>query len=230
MCTYCSTGDLYSLWAAAGRLTEASIRLFAAELVLVLGYLHDLGIMHRDVKMENILLDERGHVKLTDFGLSRHLRRGERASTICGTLQYMAPEVLSGGPYSHSADWWSLGVLLFTLAAGQFPVPPERDHLAMLASVNRCSYESPGCLSRGLSLLLSELLCRNPLRRPRYLHHFESHLFFRGVSFDAELLQKQPVPCVVAARQAEATALGPSGAFADFDCDLLASLSRPWPD
>ncbi|XP_074830986.1 ribosomal protein S6 kinase-related protein isoform X1 [Natator depressus] len=229
MCTYCSTGDLYALWASSGRFAEATIRLFAAELVLVLGYLHDLGIVHRDVKMENILLDERGHLKLTDFGLSRHLRRGERAYTICGTLQYMAPEVLSGGPYSHSADWWSLGILLFTLATGKFPVPPERDHLAMLASVNRCSYESPSSLSRGLSLLLSELLCRNPLRRLHYLHHFKSHLFFRGATWDAELLQKYPVDVVLAARQAEQAALEPSVAFADFDCDLLASLSRPWP-
>ncbi|KFU87703.1 putative serine/threonine-protein kinase SgK494, partial [Chaetura pelagica] len=96
VCTYCSTGDLHALWRAAGRFAEATVRLFAAELVLVLGdsifspvYLHDLGIVHRDVKMENILLDERGHLKLTDFGLSRHLGWGERAHTICGTLQYM---------------------------------------------------------------------------------------------------------------------------------------------
>uniref|UniRef100_A0A8C3T526 Ribosomal protein S6 kinase related n=1 Tax=Chelydra serpentina TaxID=8475 RepID=A0A8C3T526_CHESE len=228
MCTYCSTGDLYTLWASSGRLAEATIRLFAAELALVLGYLHDLGIVHRDVKVQVVCLCT-GHLKLTDFGLSRHLRRGERAYTICGTLQYMAPEVLSGGPYSHSADWWSLGVLLFTLAAGKFPVPPERDHLAMLASVNRCSYESPGSLSWGLSLLLSELLCRNPLRRLRYLHHFKSHLFFRGLPFDAELLQKHPVDVVVAARQAQEAALESSVAFADFDCDLPASLRRPWP-
>ncbi|KFP70255.1 putative serine/threonine-protein kinase SgK494, partial [Acanthisitta chloris] len=89
VCTYCSTGDLHALWRAAGCFAEATVRLFAAELVLVLVYLHDLGIMHRDVKMENILLDERGHLKLTDFGLSRYLQWGERAHTICGTLQYM---------------------------------------------------------------------------------------------------------------------------------------------
>ncbi|XP_019366521.1 PREDICTED: uncharacterized serine/threonine-protein kinase SgK494 [Gavialis gangeticus] len=183
MCTYCSTGDLHTLWAASGHLEEVTVRLFAAELILVLGYLHDLGIVHRDVKMENILLDARGHLKLTDFGLSRHLPRGERAYTICGTLQYMAPEVLSGGPYTHAADWWSLGVVLFTLATGQFPVAPERDHVAMLASVTRCSYAVPPSLSRALSLLLSELLCRNPLQRPRHLHHFKAHPFFRGVTF-----------------------------------------------
>lgn len=121
------------------------------------GYLHDLGIIHRDVKMENILLDERGHLKLTDFGLSRHLPQGARAYTICGSLQYMAPEVLSGGPYNHAADWWSLGVLLFSLATGKFPVPAERDHVAMLASVTHCDSEIPASLNQGLSLLLHEV-------------------------------------------------------------------------
>ncbi|XP_035580435.1 ribosomal protein S6 kinase-related protein isoform X4 [Zalophus californianus] len=155
MCSYCST-DLHSLWSSVGCFAEASIRLFAAELVLVLCYLHDLGIIHRDVKMENILLDERGHLKLTDFGLSRHLPQGTRAYTICGTLQYMAPEVLSGGPYNHAADWWSLGVLLFSLATGKFPVAAERDHVAMLASVTHYDFEIPASLNQGLSLLLHE--------------------------------------------------------------------------
>ncbi|XP_054022502.1 ribosomal protein S6 kinase-related protein isoform X2 [Dryobates pubescens] len=195
---------------------------------LFIMYLHDLGIMHRDVKMENILLDERGHLKLTDFGLSRHLQWGERAHTICGTLQYMAPEVLSGGPYSHAADWWSLGVLLFALASGEFPVAPAEDHTAMLERVKESSYESPSTFSPALARLLAELLCHNPLRRLRYLHHFQGHPFFRGVAFDADLLQKDPVAVAVASRPSEQPPLDPA-AFADFDCDLMASPGRPWP-
>ncbi|XP_065588301.1 ribosomal protein S6 kinase-related protein [Cyrtonyx montezumae] len=229
MCTYCSTGDLHALWRAAGRFAEATVQLFAAELVLVLVYLHDLGIVHRDVKMENILLDERGHLKLSDFGLSRHLRCGERAHTICGTLQYMAPEVLSGGPYSHAADWWSLGVLLFALASGEFPVPPAKDHMAMLERVKESSYASPPTLSPALGRLLAELLCHNPLRRLRYLHHFQGHPFFRGLAFDAELLQKDPVAVAVAPRPTEHPLPDPD-TFDDFDCDLTADPpNRPWP-
>ncbi|XP_055983280.1 ribosomal protein S6 kinase-related protein isoform X1 [Sorex fumeus] len=227
MCSYCST-DLYSLWSAVGCFAEASIRLFAAELVLVLCYLHDLGIIHRDVKMENILLDERGHLKLTDFGLSRHLPRGTRAYTICGTLQYMAPEVLSGGPYNHAADWWSLGVLLFSLATGKFPVAAERDHVAMLARVTRCDTVIPDSLNQGLSLLLHELLSQNPFHRLRYLHHFQLHPFFRGVAFDPELLQKQPVNFAMETQATQLSPLEPM-LFKDFDCDFESCLGYPSP-
>ncbi|XP_066119325.1 ribosomal protein S6 kinase-related protein isoform X8 [Saccopteryx bilineata] len=182
MCSYSST-DLYSLWSAGGCFAEASIRLFAAELVLVLCYLHDLGIIHRDVKMENILLDKRGHLKLTDFGLSRRLPQGTRAYTIC--------------------------------------VAAEKDHMAMLASVTHYDFEIPASLNQGLSLLLHEvrLLCLNPLQRLRHLHHFQVHSFFRGVAFDPELLQKQPVNFVM---ETQVTQPSPSESvlFKDFDCDL----------
>nr|XP_020018544.1 uncharacterized serine/threonine-protein kinase SgK494 isoform X1 [Castor canadensis] len=222
MCSYCST-DLYSLWSAVSCFPEASVRLFAAELVLVLCYLHDLGIIHRDVKMENILLDERGHLKLTDFGMSRHLSQGARAYTICGTLQYMAPEVLSGGPYNHAADWWSLGVLLFSLATGKFPVVAERDHIAMLANVTHYDSAIPASLNQELSLLLQELLCQNPLHRLRYLHHFQVHPFFRGVTFDPELLQKHPVNFVMETQDTQPCS-SESMAFKDFDGDLESCL------
>ncbi|XP_026547857.1 uncharacterized serine/threonine-protein kinase SgK494, partial [Notechis scutatus] len=219
MCGYCSSGDLFTLWKSSGPLAEGALRLFATELVLVLAYLHNQGIVHRDIKMENILLDEQGHLKLADFGLSRHLPWGRRAFTICGTLQYMAPEVLSGGPYAHAAEWWSLGVLLFAMATGQFPVPPERDHLAMLRSVKRSAYTIPAGLSRGLRLLLSELLWQDPQRRPCRLHHFRAHLFFRGMSFDADTLRKQPADFALGWQQLQRPPADPA-AFLEFDCDL----------
>ncbi|CAN2387854.1 Kinase-like [Pristimantis euphronides] len=229
MCNYCSYGDLYSLWMSAKYVDEDTIKLFAAELVSVLVYLHNLGIIHRDVKMENILLDERGHLKLSDFGLSRHLPFGERAYTICGTLQYMAPEVLSGGPYSHSADWFSLGVLLFTIAAGQFPVAPATDHMTMLERVNEATYDVPVTVSRGLSHLLKELLCRVPRQRPRYLHQFKGYLFFRGMTFDPALLQKFPVDLVLKMRKSDVPIQSDFDGFEDFDWDLTQTLQFPCP-
>ncbi|XP_038817689.1 ribosomal protein S6 kinase-related protein-like [Salvelinus namaycush] len=197
MCEYCSTGDLYTYWLLKGQFGEDEARVFAAELGCALGFLHNFGIMHRDVKMENVLLSDQGHLRLTDFGLSRRLERGSRAFTICGTIQYMAPEVLSGGPYSHAADWWSLGVLLFSLVAGKFPVPPEPDHSNMLRKVRDCPYSMPKTFNPALTLLLTELLCKNPAHRLRSLERFKRQTFFRGTSFDSQLLQKRPVELIL---------------------------------
>ncbi|XP_055736243.1 ribosomal protein S6 kinase-related protein-like isoform X1 [Salvelinus fontinalis] len=197
MCEYCSTGDLYTYWLLKGQFGEDEARVFAAELGCALGFLHNFGIMHRDVKMENVLLSDQGHLRLTDFGLSRRLERGSRAFTICGTIQYMAPEVLSGGPYSHAADWWSLGVLLFSLVAGKFPVPPEPDHSNMLRKVRDCPYSMPKTFNPALTLLLTELLCKKPAHRLRSLERFKRQTFFRGTSFDSQLLQKRPVELIL---------------------------------
>uniref|UniRef100_A0A1A8TYS9 Uncharacterized serine/threonine-protein kinase SgK494b n=1 Tax=Nothobranchius furzeri TaxID=105023 RepID=A0A1A8TYS9_NOTFU len=224
------TGDLYTYWQMIGQFSEDTVRVFAAELGCALGFLHDFGIIHRDVKMENILLNDNGHLRLADFGLSRRLERGGRAFTICGTIQYMAPEVLSGGPYNHAADWWSLGILLFSLATGKFPVPPEPDHCSMLRKVRSFPYEMPLSFSPPLSLLITELLCQNPSRRLKTLDRFKRQTFFHGISFDLDRLQRQPVEVILElrerpdrvakARRGLTLSLQP---LRDFDFDLLLS-------
>lgn len=73
--------------------------------------------------MENVVLDEKGHIQLVDFGFSKWLGHDDRTMTICGTLQYMAPEIASGRPYGRAVDWWSLGVLLHVLLTNRFPYP-----------------------------------------------------------------------------------------------------------
>uniref|UniRef100_A0A3B5K0X5 Ribosomal protein S6 kinase related n=1 Tax=Takifugu rubripes TaxID=31033 RepID=A0A3B5K0X5_TAKRU len=200
MCSHCSHGDLHTYWSLKSQFEEKEVRLFATELGSALGFIHDLGIMHRDVKMENVLVSDRGHLRLSDFGLSRRLKRGGRAFTICGTMQYMAPEVLSGGPYSHAADWWSLGILMFALVTGKFPVPAELDHIAMLSKVRNCHYVIPESYSSTLILLLTELLCKSPAHRLRNLESFQMQPFFRGFSFDPLILQKTPTDIILQLR------------------------------
>ncbi|TWW74702.1 putative serine/threonine-protein kinase [Takifugu flavidus] len=178
MCDYCSTGDLYTYWQMIGQFTEDTVRVFAAELGCALG-----------------------HLRLADFGLSRRLERGGRAFTICGTIQYMAPEVLSGGPYNHAADWWSLGILLFSLVTGKFPMPPESDHCSMLRKVRSFPYEMPLSFSPPLALLITELLCKSPSRRLRTLERFKRQTFFFGMTFDLTLLQRQPVEVILELRE-----------------------------
>ncbi|KAM8903077.1 ribosomal protein S6 kinase-related protein-like isoform 2-T2 [Spinachia spinachia] len=233
MCDYCSIGDLYTYWLLGGQFGEDDVRLFAAELGSALGFLHDLGIMHRDIKMENILLSDQGHLRLSDFGLARRLKRGGRAFTICGTIQYMAPEVLSGGPYNHAADWWSFGVTLFSLVTGEFPLPAESDHTTMLNKVTDFPYAFPETLSSSLILLLSKLLCKNPVNRLRNLECFEMEAFFRGTSFDSLILQKMPVEVILELRtQPDWAAKAMRGLsleyFDHFDCDkILYSPTTP---
>ncbi|KAL3057555.1 hypothetical protein OYC64_007926 [Pagothenia borchgrevinki] len=233
MCDYCSTGDLYTCWLLKGQFREDEVRLFAAELGSALGFLHDLGIIHRDVKMENILLSDQGHLRLSDFGLAQRLKRGGRAFTICGTIQYMAPEVLSGGPYNHAADWWSFGVMLFSLVTGKFPVPAEPDHISMFKKVKDFPYILPETFSSALISLLTELLCKTPVNRLRNLECLKMQAFFRGTSFDSLILQKTPVKVILELRThpdwpAKALRGLSFDIFDDFDCDkILHSPSTP---
>ena len=83
--------------------------------------MHSKNIIHRDIKLENILIDSKGHIKLTNFGISKLLKNDEKAQTMIGTAYYMAPEIASGKRYDKAVDWWSLGVVMFVLLEGNFP-------------------------------------------------------------------------------------------------------------
>ncbi|KAI0052655.1 kinase-like protein [Auriscalpium vulgare] len=132
---YCANGDLRSEVDRQGKLSEAYAKVLIAELLLALDELHGLGMVHRDVKPENILFDSEGHIVLADFGLVRDLKDSEVASppdpnndipagctrSDCGTLDYMAPEMINKEPYSYGVDFWAMGVLLYFLLTGRLP-------------------------------------------------------------------------------------------------------------
>uniref|UniRef100_A0AAQ4QJP9 non-specific serine/threonine protein kinase n=1 Tax=Gasterosteus aculeatus aculeatus TaxID=481459 RepID=A0AAQ4QJP9_GASAC len=106
-------GDLFTRLSKEVMFTEEDVKFYLAELALALDHLHGLGIIYRDLKPENILLDEEGHIKLTDFGLSKEsIDHENKAYSFCGTVEYMAPEVVNRRGHTHSADWWSYGVLM----------------------------------------------------------------------------------------------------------------------
>ncbi|KAK2507482.1 hypothetical protein MC885_001975 [Smutsia gigantea] len=106
-------GDLFTRLSKEVMFTEEDVKFYLAELALALDHLHSLGIIYRDLKPENILLDEEGHIKITDFGLSKEaIDHDKRAYSFCGTIEYMAPEVVNRRGHTQSADWWSFGVLM----------------------------------------------------------------------------------------------------------------------
>jgi len=174
-------GDLYQLWRDEGPFSEDAARIWGAELAMALDYMHANGVIYRDLKMENIMLDDDGHVQLVDFGLAKWLYYGDRTSTICGTLQYMAPEVLQGEMYNHAADWWSLGVLLHTVMFGSYPYSGADNH----TSVKIDDYVAPATLSVEAQTVLSKLLRKDPNWRLRSFTVYKTQSFFKGISFDA---------------------------------------------
>jgi len=127
---YINGGELFTHLYQREKFTENEVRIYIGEIVLALEHLHKNGIIYRDIKLENILLDGEGHIVLTDFGLSREFQPDDtvrRATSFCGTIEYMAPEVVKGGGHDIAVDWWSLGVLTYELLTGASPFTVEGD-------------------------------------------------------------------------------------------------------
>ncbi|CAF1388363.1 unnamed protein product [Adineta steineri] len=184
---YVENGELLALWLRIRRFPELIVKIYIAQVAMVLDYLHNKGIIYRDVKMENILLDEHGNIKIIDFGLSKWLASGQRTTTICGTLQYIAPEVLSVRPYDHRVDWWSLGILMYVCLFGEYPVSAAKDHISMANKVLNHKFHLPlnGLENKtDIKELLYNLLEKNPKNRLCSLDSLRQTSFMSNISFD----------------------------------------------
>lgn len=158
----CTGGNLRESIDASGPLPEARVREIARETVSALAYLHSLDIAHRDIKPENILFDSEMHVKLADFGLSRHLTQPDRL-TVVGTPYYLAPEMIQG-KYSIQCDMWSLGVVLYFAMVGKLPFTGE-DFGGLFNQIRTATITNWGVCSEAAVDFIRALLVRSPSRR-----------------------------------------------------------------
>ncbi|XP_019350616.1 PREDICTED: ribosomal protein S6 kinase alpha-3 isoform X5 [Crocodylus porosus] len=181
-------GDLFTRLSKEVMFTEEDVKFYLAELALALDHLHSLGIIYRDLKPENILLDEEGHIKLTDFGLSKEsIDHEKKAYSFCGTVEYMAPEVVNRRGHTQSADWWSFGVLMFEMLTGTLPFQ-GKDRKETMTMILKAKLGMPQFLSPEAQSLLRMLFKRNPANRlgagPDGVEEIKRHSFFSTIDWN----------------------------------------------
>ncbi|KAM1708827.1 hypothetical protein TB2_001704 [Malus domestica] len=222
---YLNGGDLYSLLRNLGCLDEDMARVYIAEVVLALEYLHSLNVIHRDLKPDNLLIGQDGHIKLTDFGLSKvglisstddlsgpsvsgtgfvpddelksesSSERAQRQKhSIVGTPDYLAPEILLGMGHSATADWWSVGVILFEVLVGIPPFNAEHPQQIFNNIINRDIPwpKVPEEMSPEAYDLIDKLLTDNPVQRlgATGTREVKQHPFFKDINWDTLARQK----------------------------------------
>lgn len=198
---YCGGGELFFHLGKVGRFPEERARFYAAQIVLALEYVHKLGVIYRDLKPENVLLDQYGNVRLTDFGLSKEgvSDHSTGANSFCGTPEYIAPEVLLRQGHGRAVDWWSLGALLYEMITG---LPPfySRNRETMFEKIMKAELTFPPTVSETAKDLLSHLLVRNPQHRlgsgEADAQELKAHPFFFGLAWEDLESGKLPPPWV----------------------------------
>ncbi|KAI1303176.1 Serine/threonine-protein kinase 32B [Halotydeus destructor] len=196
-------GDLRYHLQHMGHISEQRVAFYLFEIALALDYLQSQRILHRDVKPDNILLDEVGHVHLTDFNVAIKLQDTELATSLSGTKPYMAPEVFESAldmsqGYSFSADWWSLGVTFYELLSGHRPAPHDIHSTTPLNDIlimQRCdSLSFPSHVSHAFAHLLQRLMCYSPSDRISSVHQLQTRCSYSKRYDVSAMLRKQVSP------------------------------------
>ncbi|XP_024293049.2 protein kinase C eta type isoform X2 [Oncorhynchus tshawytscha] len=193
-------GDLMFHIQKSRKFEECRARFYTAEITSALMFLHSKGIVYRDLKLDNVLLDKDGHCKLADFGMCKEgMFEGVATGTFCGTPDYIAPEILQEMQYGPSVDWWSLGVLLYEMLSGHAPFEAENEDDLFESILNEeISYAS--WLSAEAVNILKAFLTKNPARRLGCVateggeNAVTNHVFFTGINWDKLNCREQEPP------------------------------------
>uniref|UniRef100_A0AAR2K7A7 Protein kinase C n=1 Tax=Pygocentrus nattereri TaxID=42514 RepID=A0AAR2K7A7_PYGNA len=188
---YLNGGDLMFHIQDKGRFDLYRATFYAAEIICGLQFLHSKGIIYRDLKLDNVMLDKDGHIKIADFGMCKENMVGEnRATTFCGTPDYIAPEILLGQRYTFSVDWWSFGVLVYEMLIGQSPFQGD-DEDELFESIRMDVPHYPRWITKESKDLLEKMFEREPTRRLGVVGNIRAHPFFKTINWSA--LEKREV-------------------------------------
>ncbi|XP_057170372.1 RAC-beta serine/threonine-protein kinase isoform X1 [Ursus arctos] len=194
---YANGGELFFHLSRERVFTEERARFYGAEIVSALEYLHSRDVVYRDIKLENLMLDKDGHIKITDFGLCKEgISDGATMKTFCGTPEYLAPEVLEDNDYGRAVDWWGLGVVMYEMMCGRLPFY-NQDHERLFELILMEEIRFPRTLSPEAKSLLAGLLKKDPKQRlgggPSDAREVMEHRFFLSVNWQ-DVVQKKLLP------------------------------------
>ena len=197
-------GELYKHFLKCKRFPESQVKFYAIQIVLALGYLHSKDICHRDMKLENILIDETGYLKLIDFGLAKILKDSELSQSFCGTPEYLAPEMVAQKGHDKTVDWWAVGILIYEMLIGVTPFY-NRSRNLMLVKIQQSKIVFPDKskykieYSEEVQDVICKLLNKKKSKRLGAIDDYEevlSHPWFSEFDIDDIIAKKVKAPFI----------------------------------